>query len=119
MNKWLFICAVLLLGVFVSPLVLAQYVDGRISGVVVCLPRSPAARVQAAVVDPAAMTDAELYSYYKEPENRLHELRRDVQARGWSPRAAGFANSHAVGRLIISVRRRPLLRAQRLFMMMG
>jgi hypothetical protein len=35
MRKSLFPCAVLLFGVFASPLVLAQHVDGKISGVVV------------------------------------------------------------------------------------
>jgi hypothetical protein len=45
--------------------VILQAVQAHVRALAACLPRPTPARVQPADVDPAAMTDAELYAYYK------------------------------------------------------
>src|SRR5687768_11073311 len=45
--------------------IILQAVQAHVRALAACLPRPTPARVQPADVDPAAMTDAELYAYYK------------------------------------------------------
>ncbi|MBM3772820.1 MAG: hypothetical protein FJW27_16320 [Acidimicrobiia bacterium] len=45
--------------------VIMQAVQAHVRALAACLPRTTPARVQPADVDPVAMTDAELYAYYK------------------------------------------------------